>query len=125
MSTCIYLTAEKKIDQEWKLFEPLRENQDWAGILSPSLIIDGGWPKLAESIINHNKNWSLPSDSSAEFQFLYNNQLKNDWSIGWGMYSELKNIEMQSGINDKIRLRLLFKNKSLNKENLRLIYWWS
>ena len=61
MSTSIYLTAEKKIDQEWKLFEAPRENPHWGG-LCPPLIIDGGWPQLAKSIVNHNKNWSLPSD---------------------------------------------------------------
>lgn len=93
MSTYIYLTAETKIDQEWKLFEALHKDSDWEE-LCPPLIINGGWPRLAEAIINHNKNWSLPPDLSAEFQFFYNNELRNDWSIGWGMFSELKDIEV-------------------------------
>ena len=124
MSVYIYLTAERKIDEEWKLIAPLHENEDWGGVLSPTLIIDGGWPKLAEAIISNTKNLSLPPDISVEFQNFYNNVLKSNWRVGWGMYSTLKNIRVESTANNKLKLSSLFKNISLNKDSLRLIYWW-
>lgn len=127
MSTYVYLTAEHKINNKWKLITPLEKHTDWGGKLTPPLIIDGGWPKLANKITTKTKNFGVPENASIEFNTFYKEVLKNDWPIGWAMYKDLKNIEVSDGINNSktIRLRYFFKNISINKDNLRLIYWWS
>lgn len=124
MSTYIYLTAETKIGEEWTLFKPQQENADWDGKLTPPLIIDGGWPSLARKMTHNPKNFGTPSDVSAAFNDFHMNVLKNEWSIGWGMYADLKNTEFEFGLNDMMKLSGLFKDIHVNKKDLRLIYWW-
>ena len=124
MSTYIYLTAEKKKKKKWVLFKSPEENSDWEGQLTPPLIIDGGWPNLTRKMIERNSNFVAPPDVSEAFNDFQMNVLKNEWSIGWAMYTDSKNISFEFGINNQIKLGALFKNRSVNKTNLRLIYWW-
>ena len=124
MSTYIYLTGEHKINHKWKLITPFQKNTDWEGKLTPLLIIDGGWPKLANKIIDKTKNFGVPENTSIEFNTFYKEVLKNNWSIGWSMYRDLKNIEISYDVKkaNTIILKHFFKNISRNKDGFRLIY---
>ncbi len=122
MSTYLYLTAEKKVGDCWKLISPMESNSDLDGKLCPPLIVNGGWSKLAKTIVDFNKNWSLPSDISDEFRNFFNENLTG-WSFGWGMYRDMKNIRIETSIGKKEKFGILFKHLT-NRGNLRLLYWW-
>lgn len=124
MSTYLYLTAEQPTREGWKLFSSMEKNQNWCAAIAPPLIIDGGWPPLARHVIKKTRHFGLPDDCSAEMKYFYDQCLADaSYGIGWGMYSQMKNIRF-SDLSGLFEFKSLF-SKLPNRGDLRLIYWWS
>jgi hypothetical protein len=123
MSATVYITAEKPASNGWVLITPMAPNANWRGTLFPPLIVNGGFPALAEALRDKAKNYGIPSDASADLRAFYTEFLnKPSWGVAWAMYSELKHLKVKG--HPSFGLQRLFANIP-DRGALRLVYWWS
>jgi hypothetical protein len=119
ISLYIYITAERPGDSGWQLIGPMSLHPT-RKVDFPPVVVDGGWPDLAEILIDKTKDFGIPSDASSELSAFYETYLKTkSWRVGWAMYSTLKQIPIRKGV----KFASLF-SKISNRDSLRLIYWW-